>query len=268
MLNASLGMVGVAFENRRLYSRLEDQNRGLARANEELRELDRLKSEFLQNIHHELRTPLAVIIGGVDCLRMEDENDPRRAKLLKGILDQASRLRDMVQTLLDFSATLDGSMQLHVEDFELKSFLENYRASRRDRVVETHPSFMLVAEWSDVPARADRERVEQVLDLLLDNAIKFTPPETRIEIRMLEPRYQDAWATIEVIDNGPGIPPEYLPVLFRPFWQGDASMTREVGGLGMGLATAFRVAERMGARLLVDSEVGAGSKFTLQLPRP
>ena len=266
VLNASLGMVAVAFENRRLYSRLEEQNKGLARANRELRELDQMKSEFLQNVNHELRTPLAVIIGCVDCLMQDPEEHPHRRHFLAGVLEQAHKLRGMVQTLLDYSSTLDGSLDLVIEELDVQELVSGYHESRRITVAERHPDFPLTIAGEIPTVRTDRKRLTQVLDVLLDNAKKFTPPATRLELRVREARADEPWVHVDVADSGPGIPAEQIGQLFKPFRQVDGSSTRPVGGLGMGLATANRIAEQMGARLSVETKLGAGATFTLSLP--
>ncbi len=267
VLNASLGMVAVAIENRRLYASLEQHNQDLERANTELREMDRVKSEFLQTVNHELRTPLAIIIGCVDCLLQEPDPDPSRQRFVTGVMEQATKLRDMVQTLLDFASTLDGSMDLDVMELDPRSLATEYYESRHPHVVESHPNFHLSVDTGRALVHSDRLRIFQVLDALLDNAIKFTPPETRIELRVTEAerdgRRVVAW---RVVDNGPGIAASHLSELFKPFRQADNSATRKVGGLGMGLATARRLAERLDGQLLVDSAPGRGSSFSLILP--
>jgi len=267
VLNASLGMVAVAIENRRLYASLEQRNQDLERANTELRELDRVKSEFLQTVNHELRTPLAIIIGCVDCLLQDPDPDPSRQRFVTGVMEQATKLRDMVQTLLDFASTLDGSMDLDVMELDPRALAREYFESRRPHVVESHPDFHLNVDPGRTLVQSDRLRVFQVLDALLDNAVKFTPPETRIELRVTEMEREGRRVmALRVIDNGPGIAAVHLSDLFKPFRQADNSATRTVGGLGMGLATARRLAERLGAHLVVDSAPGRGSAFSLLLP--
>jgi signal transduction histidine kinase len=267
VLNASLGMVAVAIENRRLYASLEQHNQDLARANTELRELDRIKSEFLQTVNHELRTPLAIIIGCVDCLLQEADPDPARQRFVTGVMEQATKLRDMVQTLLDFASTLDGSMDLDVMELDPRSLAVEYYESRHPHVVESHPEFTLSVEPGRGVFHSDRMRIFQVLDALLDNAVKFTPRETRIELRLHETERDGRRViALRIADNGPGISSAHLAELFKPFRQADNSATRKVGGLGMGLATARRVAERLGGQLLVDSAAGRGSTFSLILP--
>jgi signal transduction histidine kinase len=123
-----------------------------------------------------------------------------------------------------------------------------------------------MSEARDVFVRADRVRLAQILDVLVDNAVKFTPAGTRIELRIRVG--EDAWVQVDVADQGPGIAPDQLPLMFKPFRQVDGSATRRVGGLGMGLATASRIAEQMGARLGVETAAGRGATFTVSLPRP
>jgi signal transduction histidine kinase len=230
--------------------------------------LDRVKSEFLQTVNHELRTPLAIIIGCVDCLLQESDVDPSRQRFLTGVMDQATKLRDMVQTLLDFASTLDGTMELELMEIDPRVYATEYYESRQPHVVESHPEFHLAVDPGRGLIQSDRMRIAQVLDALLDNAIKFTPAETRIELRVTEmERDGRRIVAFRVVDNGPGIAADHLRELFKPFRQADSSATREVGGLGMGLATARRVAERLGGQLVVDSAPGRGTAFSLILPQ-
>jgi len=268
VLNASLGMVAVAFENRRLYASVEHRNAELERANQELRAVDRLKSEFLQTVNHELRTPLAIIIGCADCLLQSPDPDPTRRRFATGVLEQASKLQTMVQTLLDFSGTFDGTLELQLEELDARAVAQEFYDSRKPRVTASHPDFGLVLELERGTCRADRARVDQVLDALLDNAVKFTPPGARIEIGVATGELAGRGAiAFRISDRGPGISPEHLADLFEPFRQADGSATRTVGGLGMGLATARRVAEHMGARLTVETVLEQGTTFTLMFPR-
>ena len=120
----------------------------------------------------------------------------------------------------------------------------------------------------DLPlARFDRQRLLQLLDALVDNAVKFTPEGTRIEIRVSPDESHDgSRIRIDVTDDGPGIPPEHMKDLFDSFSQVDGSATRRVGGMGLGLAFANRLAERMNGVLAARSEPGTGSTFSLFLP--
>jgi signal transduction histidine kinase len=145
--------------------------------------------------------------------------------------------------------------------------LREYYEKRRNGVALQLHDFRLSLEAELPQALYERRRLYQVLDILLDNAVRFTPRGTHIVLRALRQRDERAgWVRIELEDDGPGIPAAKLPRLFVPFQQVDGSVTRETTGLGLGLALANRLVEAMGGRLLAASEVGKGTTLTVLLP--
>jgi signal transduction histidine kinase len=138
--------------------------------------------------------------------------------------------------------------------------------SRRPGIVARLREFEVDITPAFIKARADHKRLQQVLELLIDNAIKFTPHGTRIRL-VVTPLLEkgESWVRIEVQDDGPGIAPQHLPSLFEPLRQIDGSTTRSVGGIGMGLALAREIVLRMGGRLEVESELGRGTRVRILL---
>jgi signal transduction histidine kinase len=265
-LAAAAGMVGVALENTRLYHGMLEANRRLRETNEGLAEIDRLKSEFLQNVNHELRTPLAIIIGYLNILKDTPtiEGAPKQAVTVS--LEQAEKLTDMVQDLLEFSASSDDLATLDLRSYDVPSLLRAYAEVRRPGVVQGLREFVLEVEDELPRAECDAKRLQRILDVLVDNAVKFTPPGSRICLRARRGVNGNGnGVAVEVEDNGPGIPKRHLETLFEPFRQGDGSSTRTAGGLGLGLALVRQIADRMGAGLEVASEFGTGSTFTVNL---
>jgi len=263
-LQASLGMIGVALQNATLYNRLLENNRQLRMANEELTDLDRLKSEFLRNLNHELRTPLTVIIAYLSSV--EDQGGlPDTVREFTGVcLEESKKLKAMLENLLDFGAATRGALPLDVRRADLSLALRAYFEERLPGVTEGLREFVFEAPEGPLEAMFDRHRALQIVEALVENATKFTPSGTRITLRL---RVDGAMADVEVEDDGPGIPPERLTHIFGSFRQGDGSPTREVGGLGLGLAFALELAHRMKGRLTASSELGRGSLFRLSLPR-
>ncbi|MBN2170018.1 MAG: hypothetical protein JW819_01700 [Candidatus Krumholzibacteriota bacterium] len=267
VLRASLDILSVALDNSALTTRLRENNRRLRRVNEDLKELDRLKSEFMANMNHELRTPLTAIQAYLQILQdleMDEENRRENSRLA---LDECVRLKGMITRLLNFQATADEEAQLPREPAELLAPLRRYFEERRPGIVGDLREFAIMLE-DEVPfARFHERRLLEIVDALVENAIKFTPRGSRIVLRLGQHAHGDVrWAKVAVEDDGPGIPPERLPSLFEAFRTGDGSSTREVGGMGVGLALAKRYADLMGARLEAESELGRGSTFTLLLP--
>lgn len=267
VLQTSLGMVGVALQNTTLYNRMLENNRQLRLANEDLQELDRLKSEFLRNVNHELRTPLTVTVAYLSCLLDLVETGGRAHDFVKIALSEALKLKGLLENLLEFSSATDDRLPLQIVEGDATELLAAYYRERLPGVTEGLREFSFTAEPNLPPARYDRQRLLQTVEALVDNAIKFTPRGSHLLLRLS--RHQDAdgtWLRIDVEDDGPGIPPDRLPALFESFQQADGSLTRRVGGMGMGLAFAHQLAEKMGGRLDAASQLGKGSTFTLLVP--
>jgi len=267
VLQTSLGMVGVALQNTKLYNRLLENNRQLRTANEKLTEGDRLKSEFLQNVSHELRTPLTIVIASMQCLKDQEPVESPARQFLDVALQESEHLKGMLENLLDFSAAAQNQLRLHLESGDVWTVVKSYYDERVPGITQGLREFTLHVVPPVPRCQYDRQRLIQVIDALLDNAVKFTRPGAQIGLHVATGDQEGKRGVrMEVTDDGPGIPPERLPTLFHPFRQVDGSTTREVGGMGIGLAFAKQLAERMGGTLSVSSEMGTGSRFTLFLP--
>ena len=267
VLQTSLGMVGVALQNTRLYNQLLENNRQLRVANEKLTEADRLKSEFLQNVSHELRTPLTVVIASLQCLVDQEPVESPARQFLDVALQESGNLKGLLENLLDFSAATKDQLRLKLETGDVWTTLKRYYDERLPGVTHGLREFTFRVEPPVPRCSFDRHRVVQLVDALVENAVKFTRPGAQIGIRIAAGEEAgNRGVRIEVIDDGPGIPSERLPTLFHPFRQLDGSTTREVGGMGIGLAFAKQLADRMGGTLSVTSEMGSGSTFTVFLP--
>jgi signal transduction histidine kinase len=265
VLEAALGIAGVAIQNGETYNRLLESRRQLLLANEELKQLDSLKSGFLTNVNHELRTPLCVIVSSLECAVEMKPGTAEQRKLLQNSLSQARRLFGMVDNLLTLSEVSRDTLSLRVVEHDVIRMLEQFHAKRLPGVSAGRRELLLDVPSRLAPAQFDDHRISQILDALVDNAVKFTLPGSRIVLRASEMvRDETRWVRIEVEDEGPGIPSDQLPTLFDPFQKPDV-LTARVGGMGVGLALAHDLAERMGGRLLASSAPGQGSTFTLLL---
>jgi signal transduction histidine kinase len=267
VLEAALGIVAVSLLNARLYNRVRETNRRLRASNEHLSELDRLKSQFLNNVNHELRTPLTLVLGSLELVAGAPDVDPQLLGLIESSLQQSKKLQGMIENLLTFSDASNARLDMHLVRDDVSSVLDECFEERLPGVSDGLRE-LVYRRASELPAaRFDRQRLAQILDEILDNAVKFTPRGSRIEIRAdhCGEEGQD-WIAIEVSDDGPGIPPERIDDLFDSFRQLDGSMTRHVGGMGLGLAFAHKLAECMGARLTARSSPGEGCVFRLRLP--
>lgn len=263
ILRAMLGLAAVSLQNAQLYNRERETTRQLRSANEHLTELDRLKSEFLANVNHELRTPLAVVMGTLDVARGQVE--PRIAKLLDASHAQSLRLKDLIENLLSFSEASADRLALGVEASDLAALATRIHAERLPGVSAGFRELTASVRRGLPQVKLDPHRAAQIVHELIDNAVKFTPAGTRIEIRCDRFVEEDGeWIGIEVADTGPGMPADPAAMLL-PFRQGDGSATRRAGGLGMGLARCRVLAERMNGRLTVESRAGAGCRMRLLL---
>ncbi len=228
-------------------------------------EFELLKSQFLATISHELRTPLHVISGYLSLLL-----DGARGNIgeeacycLTKAMDASRHMLKLVDDLLDLACFSAGVMEIRREAIDLKGFLnglaQEWEASIRDRSLVLHkrisPSLPKI--------ETDKNRLEKVLNNLLDNAVKFTP-QGKIVLSACSRR--DA-VEIAVADTGIGISRECQQIIFDAFRQVDASETRAYQGMGLGLALSEKLVRLLGGRIEIESEVGKGSAFRIILPR-
>jgi two-component system phosphate regulon sensor histidine kinase PhoR len=229
------------------------------------REMERLKADFVAVVGHELRTPLTVIKGYVHALarRGEAMEPAARARMLAEMQGQAGRLERLLEDLLLLSGMkAQGSIELDRADENLVALADGVL----DRFRAEHPGrpFELRAPRASVVAHVDRARLEQVLRHLVDNAVKFSPPEAPVGVTIRETAER---LEVEVVDHGQGVFSGHLPRLFDPFQQLDGSATRGQGGAGVGLHVAKVLVEAHGGGIAARSALGKGSAFTVTLPR-
>ena len=264
-LRAMLGLAAVSLQNAQLYNRERETTRQLRSANEHLTELDRMKSEFLANVNHELRTPLAVVIATLDVVRDGGEVEPRVKSLLDAAHAQSLSLKTLIENLLSYSEARDDQLALGIEASDLSALATRIHAERLPGVSAGFRELTASVRRGLPQVNLDPHRVAQIVHELIDNAVKFSPAGTRIEIRCDRFVEEDGeWIGIEVADTGPGMPADQAAMLL-PFRQGDGSSTRAAGGLGLGLAHCRALAERMNGRLTVESRPGTGCRVRLLL---
>ena len=234
------------------------------RAEEELREADRRKDEFLATLAHELRNPLAPIRNAVEILRLKSPEDPHLEWARDVIGRQAQQLTRLVDDLLDVSRITRGRIELRRERTDLSAVLERALETSRPVIEAARHRLTVGFAGEPLPLLADPTRMAQILSNLLNNAAKYT--RTGGHIRLSARRSGDQ-AVLQVEDDGIGIPREMLSRIFEMFSQVDTSLERAQGGLGIGLTIAKRLAEMHGGTLDAESGgPGAGSVFTLRLP--
>jgi len=244
---------------------LGDLARSFRAMTQQLKELDRLKAEFVSIASHELKTPLSVIRGYVSLL-LEGIYGPlgdEQRKVLEAVSNQTDRLGTLIQQLLDIHRFEAGGVRLDVRPMPVRAFVRELATSFEALAQQNRIRFTVdVAE--DVPETivADPNRLNEAVGNLLSNAFKFTPPEGQIWLRVAR---RDGHVVFEVEDTGPGIPADEFPRIFEKFYQaGDANQRAK--GSGLGLAIARRIVEAHGGTIAADSEVGRGSVFRIALP--
>ncbi len=234
----------------------------LARA--EAEKANRAKDEFLATLSHELRTPLNSLRLWAGVLRQQPLESATLAKAIDTIDRNAALQAQLIDDLLDISRIASGKLRLEVRPLELRSVIEAALETVRAAAEEKGITLARAVEREVGPVLGDTTRLQQVLWNLLTNALKFTPAGGRIDIFL---RRRDGMAELRVRDNGQGIAPELLPRIFDRFRQGDSSMTRPQGGLGLGLAIARQLVELHGGRIQAHSAgEGQGTTMTVMLP--
>ena len=228
---------------------------------------NRTKSMFLANMSHELRTPLNAVIGYSELLQevATDRGLDDVIPDLQSIHSAGKHLLGLIDDILDLSKIEAGKMELFVEQFDVSAMLADVESTIRPLVAQ-HENRLSVQCEAGITMRADLTKVRQTLFNLLSNAAKFTT-QGEIELSLRHENVGgEGFAVFRVADSGIGMTSEQLALVFEPFVQADASTTRKFGGTGLGLAISRRFCEMMGGELLVTSEVGRGSAFTVRLP--
>ncbi len=227
---------------------------------------DRAKSQFLANMSHELRTPLNAIIGYDEAMLagMVGGFEPKQTELLGHIQKNGRRLLALINDVLDLSKIEAGSLELYIAPMSLPKVIEGTVADLSGLALEKN--IQLRTEFGDhLPEviLGDSRKIEQVLVNLVGNAIKFTENgEVRVEVRNHDYTH---WQLL-VHDTGIGLSPEAVTYIFEPFRQVDGGTTRKYKGTGLGLSITKRLVEKMGGTIMVESEPGVGSTFTVTLP--
>jgi two-component system phosphate regulon sensor histidine kinase PhoR len=260
-------MVGVTRTLRRQNQQLQEQadQLGVLLEHEqetvaELRALDRLKSDFVAAASHELRTPLTNIVGYLHLLRgTAAAREPDAAEAMDAIERQSGRLQRMIANLLRESHLEHGDAEVAVSTFAFADVVTDVTADFHGAERRVIRSFA-----DDLPpVSADRRRLQEVLANLMDNALKYSLPETPVTVGA---SVGDHGLTFWVSDEGIGIGTEDLPRIFERFYQSDQSATRSFGGVGLGLHIVRGLVDQMGGSIAVRSEPGAGSTFTVTIP--
>ena len=240
----------------------------LEEANHQLKDTDQLKDRFLSIASHELKTPITSIRGqaqlAIRRLAKQKDASPEIAGMhttLEKINEQTTRLTTLIDELLDVSSIRAGKVELHKREFELVALCQGIV---EDQQLLTGRSIVVTSETPTITIVADRDRLSQVVTNLLTNAVKYSPEGSEVRLRLSQ---SDTQACIEVQDFGKGIAEKQLPHIFDTFYRTPDAQASSKFGLGLGLAICKDIVERHGGRIWVESKVGKGSTFFVELPK-
>jgi signal transduction histidine kinase len=247
----------IALENARLFNEIAQKSRELEIASQH-------KSQFVANMSHELRTPLAAILGYAELIQegFYEPQGPKSLDALTRIRSNGKHLLGLINTVLDIAKIESGQFTLNMAEYAIESVVETVRSATE--ALAQHKKLALMTEVArPLPVGVgDEQRLTQVLLNLVGNAIKFTDTgEVRVTAKAINGHF-----AVSVADTGPGIPEEHQARIFEQFHQVDSSNTKAKGGTGLGLAIAKQIVEMHGGRIWVESTVGKGSTFQMELP--
>ncbi len=254
ILSTLAAQAAVAIENARLVKDLREANARLA-------ELDQLKSDFIAIASHELRTPLTLILGYATLLR--EEASEETSQQLDVVLEAATQLKGLIEDMVNLSSLEAGSAELNLVEFSLQSLVRECIQAQQHFAATKSLEIRSSLPETEIPVRADRGKIGIALNNLLNNAIKYTPAGGHILVSV---RLQAGMVAVSVTDTGIGIPKDQVYRIFERFHQVESHLTRNQGGMGLGLSIARGMIELHGGRIWVDSEEGQGSCFTFVLP--
>jgi len=273
LLTTFANQAAIAVDNVHLFQELEDRTQELARynreiqlANEKLTELDRLKSSFVSNVSHELKTPLTAIESLAENI-LDGVTGPltrKQASYMTGIKESAERLARLINDLLDLSVIEAGRTGLKPTSFSMASLLHEVTDTLKPVAEAKLIDLEIASTNGNSIAWADRDKITQVLTNLVGNAVKFTPNRGKVTMKVSPTSGE--WLEVSITDTGPGIPPEEASKIFDEFYQMSQPGREKSKGVGLGLAISKKLVEMHGGKIQVKSIFGSGSSFSFTVP--
>jgi len=244
---------------------LEDATAELKAANLRLQELDRMKDDFMSSVTHELRTPLASIRAFSEILHDDPEIElGERKRFLSILVSETERLSRLVNQVLDLAKLESGHADWEMEQIELQSVIRQAVTATGQLIRDKGAEVMQEMPPEPALVQADRDRLVQVMVNLLSNAAKHVPvKDGRVEIRLAS---RDGVWRVTVIDNGPGIPPDDLEIVFEKFLQSSTGSEKPVG-TGLGLPISRQIIEHLGGRIWAEGGFRKGATLCFELPK-
>jgi two-component system phosphate regulon sensor histidine kinase PhoR len=230
-----------------------------------LKQLENTRREFVANVSHELRTPLSLIKGSVETLKSGAKDDPRACSRFLDIIERhTDRLIFLIEDLLTLSQLEAGQAVINFHTVPLQTVVAEVLSDLEPKA-KTREIELINKVPDELYARADYDRLQQVLSNLIDNAIKYGKTGGHVTVGAA-PSGQGDWVEVTVADDGPGIPPEAAARVFERFYRVDTARSREQGGTGLGLSIVKHIVQAHGGTVSLDSVPKQGARFTFTLP--
>ncbi len=239
------------------YREIEELSRVLDNAKNEIQKVSELRKDLIANISHDLRTPLTMVKAYAEMIRdLSGDNPQKRNEHIQIIIDEADRLSNLVNNILELSKLESGNMELELSDFSVHDKIRDV-LTRYTLLIENEGYDIQFIEDEDRIIRADIEKLDQVMYNFINNAVNYCGDDKRIRIKQVN---KPDCVRIEIIDNGKGISKELLPLIFDRYYR-DAKYKRDVIGTGLGLSICKEILKKHGFAFGVQSEEGKGSTF-------
>ncbi len=277
LLSILASQIGTAIENTKLYTelfgshkelerRVAERTHELEKLNEELKKLNKMKSDFISSVSHELRTPLTSIKGYASILMAGKLGDvlPAQKERLEKIDKHSNSLVHLINNLLDIARIESGKVQMEMKDIFIKEMLDSIVDIITPQIKEKNISLKINSKIKFDRIKVDPSQMERVFLNLLSNAVKFTPEKGMVTID-IEDKNDDAQFSIE--DTGIGIPSQDIPKVFQEFFRADNAMDQKIKGSGLGLSLVKKIIEAHKGKIWFDSELGKGTRFTFTIPK-
>nr|MBU1328657.1 GAF domain-containing sensor histidine kinase [Candidatus Omnitrophota bacterium] len=277
LLSIFANQIGTAIESTKLYTelfgshkelerRVTERTHELEKLNEELKKLNKMKSDFISSVSHELRTPLTSIKGYASILMTGKLGDvlPAQKERLEKIDKHSNSLVHLINNLLDIARIESGKVQMEMKDISIKEMLDSIVDIITPQVKEKNISLKINSKIKFDRIKVDPSQMERVFLNLLSNAVKFTPEKGMVIIEIEEKN--DA-IQFSIEDTGIGIPSQDIPKVFQEFFRADNALDQKIKGSGLGLSLIKKIIEAHKGKIWFDSELGKGSKFTFTLPK-